>query len=52
MKSQAMVIPRKLILKRGWSLPRFAGFVPDFMIASLLPEDDPNISLPDKAAHA
>jgi hypothetical protein len=25
-----------LVLKRGWSLPRFAGFIADFMIATLL----------------
>jgi hypothetical protein len=27
-----------LVLNRGWSLPRFAQFVADFMIATLLPE--------------
>ena len=31
-----------LVLKRGWSLPRFAEFIADFMIAALLPgPDDP-----------
>jgi hypothetical protein len=28
-----------LVLKRGWSLPRFAAFLADFMIAALLPRD-------------
>jgi AcrR family transcriptional regulator len=27
-----------LVLQRGWSLPRFATFISDFMIAALLPE--------------
>jgi AcrR family transcriptional regulator len=27
-----------LVLQRGWSMPRFAGFVADFMIATLLPQ--------------
>jgi hypothetical protein len=27
-----------LVLNRGWSLPRFAQFVADFMIATLLAE--------------
>jgi AcrR family transcriptional regulator len=28
-----------LVLQRGWSLPRFAAFLADFMIAALLPRD-------------
>jgi hypothetical protein len=28
-----------LVLKRGWSLPRYAAFLADFMIAALLPWD-------------
>ena len=28
-----------LVLKRGWSTSRFAGFIADFMISSLLPTD-------------
>jgi AcrR family transcriptional regulator len=28
-----------LVLKRGWSLPRYAAFLADFMIATLLPGD-------------
>lgn len=28
-----------LVLKRGWSLPRYAAFLADFMIAALLPRD-------------
>ena len=27
-----------LVLRRGWSLPRFGRFVADFMIAALLPD--------------
>jgi len=27
-----------LVLQCGWSMPRFAGFVADFMITGLLPE--------------
>jgi AcrR family transcriptional regulator len=30
-----------LVLKRGWSLPRFAEFIADFMIAALLPRPIP-----------
>jgi hypothetical protein len=26
-----------LVLQRGWSLPRFAAFLADFMVAALLP---------------
>jgi hypothetical protein len=33
-----------LVLRRGWSLPRFARFVADFMIAALLPESVPKRS--------
>jgi len=28
-----------LVVQRGWPLPRFAGFVADFMITALLPSD-------------
>jgi hypothetical protein len=28
-----------LVLDRGWSLPRYAAFLADFMIAALLPRD-------------
>ena len=30
-----------LVVQRGWSLQRFAGFVSDFMIAALLPPGEP-----------
>jgi AcrR family transcriptional regulator len=40
------------VLKRGWSSHRYARFVADFMIASLLPQhppnDDPSGKTPDK----
>jgi AcrR family transcriptional regulator len=36
-----------LVLQRGWSLPRFAQFIAEFMIASLLPSPvDTPLSLP------
>jgi len=38
-----------LVLQRGWSSPRFARFVANFMIASLLPESRTNHVNPGKA---
>lgn len=35
--SCSLEIYEALVVKRGWSLPRFAAFVADFMIAALLP---------------
>jgi AcrR family transcriptional regulator len=36
-----------LVLKRGWPLPRFAEFVADFMIATLLPRSSSAVSAAD-----
>jgi AcrR family transcriptional regulator len=36
------------VLKRGWSSHQYARFVADFMIASLLPQHDPNHDPSDK----
>jgi hypothetical protein len=35
-----------LVLKRGWSPHRFARFIADFMIASLLPDSEANDRAP------
>jgi len=40
------------LLKRGWSPRRYARFVADFMIASLLPQHDPNDDSSDKGPDA
>lgn len=36
----SLEIYEALVVKRGWSLPRFAGFVSDCMITALLPRSD------------
>jgi AcrR family transcriptional regulator len=40
------------VLKRGWSSQRYARFVADFMIASLLPQHAPNDDPPDQEPDA
>ncbi|MDX6260882.1 MAG: hypothetical protein QOH84_2570 [Kribbellaceae bacterium] len=37
-----------LVLKRGWSPRRFAQFIADFMISSLLPDSEQNAPDPDE----
>jgi hypothetical protein len=37
-----------LVLKRGWSPRRFAQFIANFMISSLLPDSEPNDPGPDE----
>jgi hypothetical protein len=39
--------PRLLVLKRGWSPRRFAQFIADLMVSSLLPDSEPNEPGPD-----
>ena len=41
-----------LVLQRGWSDRRFARFIADFMIASLLPPDEVNEILPGQALNS
>ncbi|TDW81693.1 MULTISPECIES: TetR/AcrR family transcriptional regulator [Kribbella] len=41
-----------LVLQRGWSPRRFARFIADFMIASLLPDREANVAAPDGALDA
>ena len=41
-----------LVLQRGWSARRFARFIADFMIASLLTHSEPNDAVPDDALDA
>jgi AcrR family transcriptional regulator len=41
-----------LVLQRGWPPPRFAQFIADFMIASLLPGHDMTDGVPHKTSDA